>query len=74
MPLNLHQPEGPVKGFSPSGAPSLHTATVHAELGPEARLAQAADHDSGNFLVAEDGAAPVAPAIKVGTGRGPTES
>ena len=40
---------------------------VHAELAPEARLAQATDYASGNFLLAEDSAAP---AIKVGTGTG----
>ena len=40
------------------------SAPVHAELAPEARLAQATDYASGNFLLAEDGAAP---AIKVGT-------
>ena len=47
------------------------SAPVHAELAPEARLAQATDYASGNFLLAEDGAAP---AIKVGTGTGPTWS
>ena len=43
------------------------TAPVHAELAPEAKLAQAPDYAAGNFLLAEDSAAPGG--LKVGAGR-----